>query len=62
MRKMATMSKSPSLGVKVKMKAEKILYHKKNKPFKTKIKEEIDRNPQVNKMAVLRMAHKEGRI
>jgi radical SAM superfamily enzyme YgiQ (UPF0313 family) len=61
MRKMAILSKRPSFRVKTKMRVEKILAHKKNKPFKTMFEEELKAHPAMNKMALLRTARAAGR-
>lgn len=61
-RKMAEVSKNVSLGVKMRIRVERTIWHKKKKPFKRKYKEELQRNPLLNKMAILREAHQAGRI
>ena len=62
LRKMAVISKRPSLGVRMRIKAEKIFAHKKNKPFKRGFTEEIRSNSSLNKMGLLRTAHQAGRV
>ena len=62
MRKMAAISKALSLGVKLKIRIEKIFAHRENKSFKIKFQEELKRHPGLNKMAILRLAHAAGRI
>ncbi|OGW75384.1 MAG: hypothetical protein A2Z72_02950 [Omnitrophica bacterium RBG_13_46_9] len=62
MRKMAIVSKKPTLGVKIRIKAEKIFSHKRNKPFKVRFQAERRREPSLNKMTLLRLTHQAGRI
>ena len=62
LRVLAKESKELSLGVKIRMRLERIVAHKKNKIFKLKFKEETRNNKEQNKMAVLRIAHQAGRI
>ena len=62
MRGAALKSKQLSLGVKARIRVEKIFAHKKNKAFKVKFEEEVRRSPGLNKMAVLRIARAAGRL
>ena len=62
LRKMAKESKRLSFGVKARIRIERIFAHKKNKPFRLKFLEEMKRSPGLNKMAVLRLAHRAGTI
>lgn len=61
-RKMAVISKRAPMGVRARIRLERIIIHKKNKPFKLKFAEELAKNPAINKMAVLRIAHQAGRL
>lgn len=60
MRKMAVISKNVSWQVKVRIKAERVLAHKKKKPFKIKFQEQVRQSPALNKMSVLRIMHQAG--
>ena len=62
MKKMAVLSKKPSLAVKARIRIERIIYHKINKPFRKKFAEEMRKNPSRNKMAILREMHAAGSI
>ena len=62
MREAAAISKRPSSGVRLKIRLERIIAHKANKPFKARLEKEMALNPSLNKMAVLRLARQAGRI
>jgi radical SAM superfamily enzyme YgiQ (UPF0313 family) len=62
MRNMATISKDAAIGVKIRIRIERIFAHKRRKAFEARFKQELERKPGCNKLAVLRLAHKEGRI
>lgn len=62
MRKIAIISKKVTVGIKARIKIEKIIAHKKNKKFKIRFQEELKYNPSLKKMTVLRLAHQAGRI
>ena len=62
MRRAATMSKKPSIGVRLRIRLERLQAHKRNKAFKIKFQEEMGLNPSLNKMAILRLAHQAGRL
>ena len=60
MRRLAGISKRPSLSVKVRIRIERVFAHKKSKAFRVKLLEALKEHPGMNKMAVLRIAHKKG--
>jgi len=62
MRKAAHNSKELSLRVKLRIRLEKISAHKASKTFRIKFEKEIERNPSLNKMTTLKIAHQAGRI
>ncbi len=62
MKRLAAASKRVSLGVKMKIRVERVRAHKRRKSFVNRFKEAEVKNPSLNKMALLRMAHQEGRL
>lgn len=62
LRLMAYRSKRVSWPVKARIRIEKIVAHKRNKPFRRAFEVEVARSPQANKMALLRQAHAAGRL
>ncbi len=61
-RRLAIISKSPPLRVKIIRRIERMIFHKKNKLFRQKFQDEVRKSPEMNKMAILRLAHEAGRI
>lgn len=62
LKKMAAMSKKVSLGVKIRIRLERFVAHKKGKMFRTVFQEWLKCYPSFNKMEALRMARAEGKI
>lgn len=62
LKNLAKKSKRLSFWVRVRIRIERILVHKKNKKFRTKFRGELAQNFVMNKMAILRVARQKGTI